>query len=1072
MRKVLFLLLFSPLLALPHVANASHIVGAELNYRCLGNNNYRFTLTMYRDCLNGTADFDDPITLFVFETNSGAQVNMWDVNLDPNTPEVQPENWDACVGTPYNICVEVGTYEVTLFLPPIPGGYNVAWARCCRNYAITNLAAPDCEGVTFLAHVPGSDQVSTCNSMPTFNNYPPTFLCAGMTLNFDHSATDLDGDSLVYEISNPYTSYNFQSIGAGAGAGGGCPVTLGPQVNVANPMGPAPYQNVTFAPGHSYTNPFGTGSISINPTTGFLTATPLTNGIYVLAISVKEYRNGILLSENKRDFQFHVITCLTQDPPPLLSHDLSGLNSSGDTVFVPAAMPFCYEFTVDDTVAPSFITVTPVSVSFGGNGGFPAPYATLSTNGNVPPVTGTVCWKPHCFYVGQTVPMIIAVRDTNDCANYNIIFDTVYVHILPSPSIAPMVTHDLSGLNTNGDTILVDVQSPFCYEFAVIDTAGGGDITFENTLYEDIGVPANQVQTVTTWTNGDTLFGRVCWNGYCNFDRVYHFVTKGVDLNRCPPGNTSYDTVWIRIIAPQNPAPTLTTDLLANPMNNDTIIARVHENFCFDFDIVDTSSSPAWDSLAFSYLIEHHPSGAPTSASPSYFVTMNGDSLHGQICWTPRCPQVDNTFRIIIRATQYNLCYINASVYDTVYVHVIEPLKPPPAIGHQIGSQSPDNQNIFISDNETFCYDFELHDTLMPTYLTYDIRVEYLNGVPFTGSLPSLTYTNQLDSFVTGTICWEVPCELAGESFRIIAEGRDTFDCHPGNTVWDTVNIFHTENPPAKVNLCRITVLPGDASTELSWHQAGDPDPDHYRIYRRRDDEISFTLLDSTTSFSDTTWTDNTGLLADEFVYCYYVTTIDRCGLESATFDQSCTILLEGESEGYEAHLNWTPYIGWPAGVSSYDIEHRDGTLPGSPFANTANAANNVLEFDHRDIQYAITCYRVTANEQNPGCGVTSSSNEICLVFPSTLFLPNAFTPNGDGTNDFFVVPGEFLQYFHIAVYNRWGALIFESYDPNAGWDGKYKGNDVPEGSYVYRVEATGYDGQQHVSHSSVTVLR
>ena len=119
-----------------------------------------------------------------------------------------------------------------------------------------------------------------------------------------------------------------------------------------------------------------------------LEAFPASNGIYVMAVSVKEYRNGNLLSENKRDFQFHVIACRPQGPAPILTHNLSGLTTIGDTVFVMAGRPFCYQFTVADNFFPSSIQVTPLSVSFGGNGGFPPPYATIQTSGTTPPVTG------------------------------------------------------------------------------------------------------------------------------------------------------------------------------------------------------------------------------------------------------------------------------------------------------------------------------------------------------------------------------------------------------------------------------------------------------------------------------------------------------------------------------------------------------------------------------------------------------------------------------------------------------------------------------------------------------------
>lgn len=68
---------------------------------------------------------------------------------------------------------------------------------------------------------------------------------------------------------------------------------------------------------------------------------------------------------------------------------------------------------------------------------------------------------------------------------------------------------------------------------------------------------------------------------------------------------------------------------------------------------------------------------------------------------------------------------------------------------------------------------------------------------------------------------------------------------------------------------------------------------------------------------------------------------------------------------------------------------------------------------------------------------------------------PNAFTPNGDGLNEFFLPKGYFTGFrrFQFQIFNRWGELIFESADPNSGWDGRYSGSNqfAPAGTYTYR---------------------
>ena len=89
--------------------------------------------------------------------------------------------------------------------------------------------------------MPGSE-LAACNSMPVNDNQLPTFICADEDFFFDHSATDPDGDSLVYRLSRPYTGVNVFNVGAVNQQSGGPP----PAICATNPMGPPPYAFVTY----------------------------------------------------------------------------------------------------------------------------------------------------------------------------------------------------------------------------------------------------------------------------------------------------------------------------------------------------------------------------------------------------------------------------------------------------------------------------------------------------------------------------------------------------------------------------------------------------------------------------------------------------------------------------------------------------------------------------------------------------------------------------------------------------------------------------------------------------------
>ena len=90
------------------------------------------------------------------------------------------------------------------------------------------------------------------------------------------------------------------------------------------------------------------------------------------------------------------------------------------------------------------------------------------------------------------------------------------------------------------------------------------------------------------------------------------------------------------------------------------------------------------------------------------------------------------------------------------------------------------------------------------------------------------------------------------------------------------------------------------------------------------------------------------------------------------------------------------------------------------------------------------------------------------------IYIPNSFTPNGDGLNDIFNIKTlyEFSDY-KLTIFNRWGDMVFDSDDVNKGWDGTYKGKFVTYGVYVYQLTATIKDtGEQRKITGRVTVVR
>jgi len=97
-----------------------------------------------------------------------------------------------------------------------------------------------------------------------------------------------------------------------------------------------------------------------------------------------------------------------------------------------------------------------------------------------------------------------------------------------------------------------------------------------------------------------------------------------------------------------------------------------------------------------------------------------------------------------------------------------------------------------------------------------------------------------------------------------------------------------------------------------------------------------------------------------------------------------------------------------------------------------------------------------------PACRLKDSVVFEGELFGSSFYIPDAFTPNGDGLNDIFTAEGADITTFDMKIFDRWGELIFESTDINKGWDGTLKGNPVMNDVYVYVVEYTNICTGKH----------
>ncbi len=292
---VLFCLLFG-------TAKSTHIVGGEMGYKYLGSNQYRIRLDLYIDCQNGNPQAissDATAYIGVFNGQTRNMLGGYPKQISRQGPKrVVKTNYNCIVQAP-NACVDQYWYEVTFTLPPITGGYYISFQRCCRNGSINNLVDPGGTGANYWTLIPDARTLSNKkeNNSAVFKELPPNFLCTNTPLKFDHSALDVDGDSLVYELFRPFTGGTSNAPRPDQGANGDLQMP--------------PFSQITWGAGYIDTNPInGNPPLQIDSKTGYLTLTPTKTGQFVVGILVKEYRNGQLIGTTRRDYQFNVQSCV------------------------------------------------------------------------------------------------------------------------------------------------------------------------------------------------------------------------------------------------------------------------------------------------------------------------------------------------------------------------------------------------------------------------------------------------------------------------------------------------------------------------------------------------------------------------------------------------------------------------------------------------------------------------------------------------------------------------------------------------------------------------------------------
>lgn len=370
--------------ALPLQLFGSHSSGSDIRYRYIGGLKYELEVSFYRDC--GGVSEPSSISINCMSTAAGHSQNITaqKVGNAANGQEVTV----PCAGSPTqcNGGVSGGIrqwiYRATVTLPSRQADWVFSYTVCCRNCVITTISSP-CAANSLLYVEATLDNLNVLsNSSPRFSRLPLAYVCTGQAFRYSHGAVDTDGDSLVYELIAPKTTRN---------------------------------SNVNFLAPYSASQPMASNPpLILDPVTGEFVLSPAQIQVGVMAIRVKEYRQGLLVGSVIRDMQIHSQPCSNTLP------SVGGINGTG--VFATTAC-------AGDTLRFQIPVVDPDSLqSVTIDCDLDIPGATFSVSNASRPVLFFE-WMPTAFDVrSQPYRFTVTVRD-NACPYNGIQVYSFRIHV-------------------------------------------------------------------------------------------------------------------------------------------------------------------------------------------------------------------------------------------------------------------------------------------------------------------------------------------------------------------------------------------------------------------------------------------------------------------------------------------------------------------------------------------------------------------------------------------------------------------------------------------------------------------
>ena len=209
----------------------------------------------------------------------------------------------------------------------------------------------------------------------------------------------------------------------------------------------------------------------------------------------------------------------------------------------------------------------------------------------------------------------------------------------------------------------------------------------------------------------------------------------------------------------------------------------------------------------------------------------------------------------------------------------------------------------------------------------------------------------------------------------------------------------------------------------------------------------------------------------------YRLSAINNCNIPVIYSNLSSNIVLSLNRKGNDINLSWNSYRSWSGVLSAYKLliktgeEYREMTL--------LQSHDTSLTIAYSEIMYQVTgsdvCFRIIAAEAgNPfGKDGESISSGQCTSITEIITVPNLFTPDGDLVNDLFKPVLSFNpENYHLVISDIKGKVVFETRSESDAWDGSIKGDQLPQGVYLWFLKATGPSGQMFSKTGTITIVR